>query len=666
MALSSKQKRFIKNNRRKLSVAEMSKRTEADLREVKEYIKLLPVEVDPGRKRIYRIILILFPILFILLLELGLRLFQYGGNLDLFIDAPGGYSEYKMCNPYVGKRYFVMQSTVPNPSNDIFLKKKPENGYRIFVLGGSTTAGYPYGENIMFSRILHKRLEDAFPNKHIEVVNTATAAINSYTLYDFTDEILQNQPDAVLIYAGHNEFYGALGVASTESFGKYPAVIKAYLSLKHFRTFLLLRDVIVQFQRGVHNIFSSGTVADPTATLMERLVGEQTIPYKSTIYEMGKKQFRENLSDILGKFQRANIPVLVGELVSNIRDQKPFISVKTPDYPTAENVYKKAKLLESQQQFQQAREYYYQAKDLDALRFRATEEFNQIIHQVANKFDATLVPLKSYFESASTHGLIGNNLTLEHLHPNIDGYFLMADAFFETMRRNHFISPNWHKRRLKSSEEFKSNWGMTALDSAYADLRVQVLKGGWPFKSKSVPNRALANYRPTTKAESLVVKTWVKENKTLERAHVELAEYYKKLNMYLKTFKEYRALMHLTPYNVSPYLKAADALIKLGRLEQALPILYQSLDLERTYFANKWIGQILLKKNETKTSLQYLEKAYQIKKKDPQLLYNLSGAYALNAQYTKSEEYLSKLEKINPNFPDADHLRRQLNKILEN
>ena len=28
------------------------------------------------------------------------------------------------------------------------------------------------------------------------------------------------EPDAVLIYAGHNEYYGALGVGSTESLGR--------------------------------------------------------------------------------------------------------------------------------------------------------------------------------------------------------------------------------------------------------------------------------------------------------------------------------------------------------------------------------------------------------------------------------------------------------------
>ena len=169
----------------------------------------------------------MLPVVIIVLLEIGLRVFQYGGNSALFVSAPDELANYKMCNWDVARRYFFMQSTIPNPSKDLFLKKKPENGYRIFVLGGSTAAGYPYGDNVMFSRILYYRLSDAFPDKLIEVVNTAMSAINSYALLDFMDDILANKPDAILIYAGHNEFYGALGVASMES------LLRTFSSFKH-------------------------------------------------------------------------------------------------------------------------------------------------------------------------------------------------------------------------------------------------------------------------------------------------------------------------------------------------------------------------------------------------------------------------------------------------
>ncbi|MCI0471735.1 MAG: SGNH/GDSL hydrolase family protein, partial [Candidatus Aminicenantes bacterium] len=265
-----------------------------------------------------------------------MRIAGYGGNLDLFITASGEYSHYKMCNPQVGKRFFFMQSNIPDPPNDIFLKEKPANGYRIFVLGGSTTAGYPYSENMMFSRILHQRLTEAFPDRHIEMVNTATAAINTYSLLDFMDEILANEPDAILIYAGHNEYYGAFGVASTESLGKFRRVVKLYLDLKKFKAFILIRNIIGQLRKFAAKMFSGESVSDPTATLMERLVGEQKIVFGDPVYELGKEQFRKNLAAILDKAKHGGVQILVSELVSNIRSQKPFVSVKTDKLPPAD------------------------------------------------------------------------------------------------------------------------------------------------------------------------------------------------------------------------------------------------------------------------------------------------------------------------------------------
>ena len=77
------------------------------------------------------------------------------------------------CFDQIPKKYFQKDKVCKYVNaNDLFLKEKPKNGYRIFVMGGSTAAGYPYGENLMFSRILNKSLSVTFPEKKIEVINT--------------------------------------------------------------------------------------------------------------------------------------------------------------------------------------------------------------------------------------------------------------------------------------------------------------------------------------------------------------------------------------------------------------------------------------------------------------------------------------------------------------
>jgi lysophospholipase L1-like esterase len=413
-------------------------------------------QVPIGKQRLFQVLLVVIPMLFFLFLEIGLRIFQYGENTDLFVSTPDESSEFFGINPNVSKRYFSKIDFLPTPRKDLFLKQKPANCYRIFVLGGSTTAGFPYGNNLMFTRILHRRLMETFPERRIEMVNTAFSAINSYTLLDFMDEIVDYGPDALLIYAGHNEFYGALGVGSLESAGRSTWLVKLYLKLQRYKSFELLRNMII----GLFKSFSgSENITDPSATAMARIVKEQTIPLHSGLYQDGKKQFYENMAAILQKAQKAHIPVLLSELVSNIRDQAPFISERNDTLPAALDVFKKARELEKNSRLDEARIAYYQAKDLDLLRFRAPEEFNQIIHELAEKFEVSLVPMQSYFENASPNGLIGTNLIHEHVHPNIDGYFLMADAFYETMRKEKFISKAWDENRIKTSDYYKKIWG---------------------------------------------------------------------------------------------------------------------------------------------------------------------------------------------------------------
>jgi lysophospholipase L1-like esterase len=273
-------------------------------------------------------------------LEAGLRLSGYGGDSTLFIPTPDRRSSYYGINRNVGKRFFFMDSFIPTPRKDLFLREKPENCYRIFVLGESTAAGFPYGNNVTFTRILNRRLSDAFPDRRIEVVNTAMTAISSYTLSDFMDEILAQHPDAILIYTGHNEYYGALGVGSMESLGKRRGIVKAFLKMQRFKTVMLLRDAIgLVRKRGGHA--GGDAENDPMKTVMARIVADPGIPLGSRTYESGKSQFYLNLRDILEKAKKSGIPVVISELVSNVRDQAPFVSLDNDSLPSAKAVFRR-------------------------------------------------------------------------------------------------------------------------------------------------------------------------------------------------------------------------------------------------------------------------------------------------------------------------------------
>jgi tetratricopeptide (TPR) repeat protein len=593
------------------------------------------------KKRIFWGVTISLPLLMFLLLEISLRALDYGGNLSLFIDGPPGYEKYLRCNPDVARRYFYVQSNVPNPPKQLFLKQKPQNGYRIFVLGESSTAGFPYGNNASFPNILGRGLSRAFPEKNIEVINVAMSAISSYALLDLLDEILQQAPDALLIYTGHNEYYGALGVGSAVSLGNSRWLINASLSLQSIKTFLLLRSFIGWLQMQLSRVLYQGTEIDPSSTMMEKIVAEQTIPYGSRLYEAGKSQFEENMEAILRKAAGNRVPVVLSELVSNVRDQEPFISVEDKEGQSAKSVFSLARRLESSGEFEGAKQNYKKAKDLDALRFRAPEEFNDILRKLAGKYSLPIVPTVSYFEKRSPNGLIGGTLILEHLHPNEEGYYLLAKAFYETIQKSRMISTNWPADSITQEKE----QGVTELDSVYGALVIRQLKGSWPFQPKSLPNRFLQNYQSANHVEEIAFRVLQGGNFSLESGHMELGEYYAKRGELDKALSEYDALITSIPHEMEFYQKAATVLLTKKEYERASQLLRRSLKYKESDFANKWIGQIALMKKDNKEAISFLEKA---DGRDIQVVFNLSRAYYFDSQWNKGEEYFLRLQKVAP------------------
>ena len=109
----------------------------------------------------FYIILIGLPILFFVLLELGLRLFGYGFNNEQWDTATEGKL---ILNQEIARRYFYTVENVPLSNQEVFDAEKKPNAYRIFVLGESSAAGYPFSPLGSFSRYIRDRLKILNPN----------------------------------------------------------------------------------------------------------------------------------------------------------------------------------------------------------------------------------------------------------------------------------------------------------------------------------------------------------------------------------------------------------------------------------------------------------------------------------------------------------------------
>jgi tetratricopeptide (TPR) repeat protein len=448
-----------------------------------------PARGAPSEKRTrwFKAIALLLPFLVLFLLETGLRIFHYGYDTSLFIEYPRD-QRYLVLNPNASRKYFTDPAMAPTGNSEPFKKIKDENTCRIFVLGESTTIGYPYFHNGSFHRWLQYRLTRTFPGRSFEIINLSVTAVNSYTVLGFAKELVDYQPDGVLIYSGHNEYYGTLGVASTSRLSGNRTLIRLMLALRRLR----LTQLLTNGYRKLMGLFRpEGNYSGET--LMQMMVADSHIPFGSAIFQRGLDQFEANMNETLKLFSDRQIPVYISNLVSNEKDMKPFVSVEPQN--NAASQYSLGRLAYERGDTGEARGYFANAIDLDGLRFRAPSAMNGIIARLCATYaDAHLVDAHSEFGGWSAGRLIGNELLLEHVHPNLTGYALLSDAFYRELKKTHFFSAAGGREATGEGQDTAAeitlpqllrDMPLTALDSLSGAYKIERLKRNWPFKEGS-------------------------------------------------------------------------------------------------------------------------------------------------------------------------------------
>ncbi len=639
MKKSKKGKKRNLVGKKQIPINETTKKASDSKSRLKNIIK----NKDNYKNKWFFVILILIPILFFIILELSLQFFNYGYDTHQWVDAGNG--EY-VINPDIAKRYFNNIKSLPKTSEDIFDQQKKINSFRVFVLGGSSAAGYPYMPMGSFSRYIRKRLELVYPQTKIEVVNISMTAVGSYTILDLLPGVLEQKPDLILIYAGHNEYYGALGVGSLESNNAPRWAIKLSLYLNKFKTTQLIRNSISWFL----SLFKSESNSDQSSTLMSRMAKDQYILLNSEVYEKGIKQFKQNLTEILTLAKNKKVPVIIGRLTSNLKDQKPFISVITPNYKTADKVYSKAQIELKEGAIDKADSLFKLAKDLDALRFRAPEKMNDLIVDLGKEFKDRIVPIDSIFNKASQDGIVGNNLMVDHLHPNLKGYELMGKAFYETMYNSGYL-PMYEKPQIPYSIQdsvTKADFVFTQLDSTIGDYVVALLKSDWPFTEKVNSQSVNSLLKAKTFIDSIAVD-YLEHKISWAGAHISAAT------------------SSLRKDDIKAYLKYMDELIYqypgLKDINTAVKYFYDQNKINPGDYTTKRIGLIALYNNEYKDAIHYLSQKEIINSKDTQALNGLALAYFKIKDIDNALNTINKSLKIDPKNLEAKKLKQ---KILAN
>lgn len=462
---------------------------------------------------LFRLLAVAMGLSALLLLEGLLRLTDLGRVPDLG-DPFVGFSEVRplfVLNDQ-GDRFEIPVSRQAFFQPESFAANKGPAEFRVFCLGGSTVQGRPYSIETSFTTWLELSLKAADPSRDWEVVNCGGVSYASYRLLPIMKEILAYEPDLFIIYTGHNEFLEARTYSLVK---KTPAWIKGtYTRLSRLRLFGLLQ----RLWRDVRDVDSTRDALERAKLSAEV---DALLDYRGGLEKYHRdddwrrgviQHFDVNLRRMIRIAGNAQIPIVIANPVSNLRDTPPFKTehrrglthrqidqfeglweeAKALDWSRldekaarlqealaidnrhAEAHFLLAKVYDSMGNASQAKNEYLRAKDEDICPLRILEPMHEIILQVTDQTGTRLVDVRQMFEKTPANGIPGDEQLIDHVHPKIEGHQRIAQMLREEMVRWKMLTlqPDWQARQ---KDLYAARW--RTLASNYFPEGIARLKG---------------------------------------------------------------------------------------------------------------------------------------------------------------------------------------------
>jgi tetratricopeptide (TPR) repeat protein len=488
----------------------------------------------------------------------------------------------------------------------------------------------------------------------VEVVNLGIPATNSYALVDEADEVIAQHPDAVVIYAGHNEYYGALGVGSTQAvLAAHPALVRLYLRLGRSRLVRAMEVALARLRaRG-------GKDPDQNApTFMEVLAGDQQIALDGETYRRGEAQFADNLGVLLRKFRDANVRVFIGSQASNLRDQHPFAAPANRVSGGADSVYVAARAGLARGDTATARALFVRARDLDVVRFRAPSAFDGIIRRAAEANGAVYVPVAETFAREAEGNIPGADLFLEHVHPNERGATILARAFFDAIASAGFLGHTAQVSRLRPWPEYTRRMRLTPFDQRIVLLAQRTVTSRWPFVPADSQIDYRRAYRPADLPDTLALM--VAAGAAWTPSKLRLAQWYERRGFADSAAAELAGVVRDTPGFAEPWEMLGRALAAAGARDSAADAFGRSLAIRPSASAASAAGALAVQRKDLPAAIALFRQSLSLRPDDPAVLYQLSLCHALAHDVRNARAVARRLRQVAPRYPGLDQWLRLL------
>ncbi len=422
-----------------------------------------------------------------LLFEILLRAVGYGHVSDAVDPFVGFDSAHPLFTLHAsGDRYEIPESRQRFFCPESFAANKPEGGFRIFCLGGSTVQGRPYATETAFPKWLELNLECADPDRVWEVVNCGGVSYASYRLAPILREVLDHEPDLLVLYTGHNEFLEDRTYREIKQIT--PWIAETHRAMTNLRTYNLLRSAWVRANGHHENTPPPDRPILPIDVVakLDHRDGLDDYHRDAAWRVEIVRHYEFNLRRMVHMADAAGVPVILVNPGSNLRDSPPFKSVhrdditsaertrfeelwnqvESPDLPAEERVailrrclaiddrharthFELGVSLAGTGQHDLARAAYQRALVEDVCPLRMLPTMHEVIRRVAADTSATLFDARRIFRRLSEHSIPGADWFVDHVHPTIAGHQEIAECLFADLENRGIISPadGWIARR---------------------------------------------------------------------------------------------------------------------------------------------------------------------------------------------------------------------------
>ena len=361
-----------------------------------------------------------------------------------------------------------------------FLAAKPADGFRVFVVGGSSAAGVPYGPDYAFSGWLQQLLQGALPDRRVEVVNAAFSGYATRRVLTVVREIARYQPDLLIVYAGHNEFAERRYYAHLLDLD--PRVFRLWEWAVGLRLYRVAANVLPALAADRPPVLDfqpdGGRALQMFAVLDERAQGEGYASARENAYRDLLYAF--NLREMVAVTQQAGGRVLLASLSQNFADWPPGASGHAPDLSEADLArfreraaagdaarhagdceaavsawrdalavdsgfaqthYDLASCLRDLGRLDDAWREYRRASDLDRAAHGAPTAFNDVLRETARSTGSLFLDVDAALRDEGGSAGVGDDLFLDMVHPNVRAHERIARELAARLREAGIPEP---------------------------------------------------------------------------------------------------------------------------------------------------------------------------------------------------------------------------------